>query len=420
MGIWKFLWNILTGKASEGIPGNSDYDDQSDTAQYASGLTGITPPPKDEVPVTGDDKSILDLMKETGHGFSESSFGSFIKSLGQLIPALVNRISATHLTGAEQEANAFSAEQAQMDRNFQERMANTQYQRGVADMQAAGVNPALAYSQGGAAAPSGQAAASVQPQGQAFSMSDLMQMVLLPTQLKNMASTREFQASQGQAALENAAAARTNADANLISARANEKNALTREGELENEKRKTDILEREVSIKQLEYEVHKQLADSQVQVNNEMVRKIAQETSNLKKTYDQMDGYLEVARTSANAVARSAAAAWENAQAAVQDAMTRSYLSDYQAAVLAADEVLRYVQSEQGKVILDNLPESERLRLENLTKQGIVLDKQGNLIDKEGRRCTAQTIAEYVHMANECINTGISGVRMAATGGLFK
>lgn len=59
-----------------------------------------------------------------------------------------------------EKARAFSNAQAQLTRDWQEKMSNTSYQRAVKDLRAAGLNPILATQRGGASTPSGATAQS--------------------------------------------------------------------------------------------------------------------------------------------------------------------------------------------------------------------------------------------------------------------
>lgn len=60
----------------------------------------------------------------------------------------------------QEAANQFNATEAQKQRDFEERMAKNSYTYAVEDMKRAGLNPILAYSQGGASVPNGAAASS--------------------------------------------------------------------------------------------------------------------------------------------------------------------------------------------------------------------------------------------------------------------
>lgn len=77
---------------------------------------------------------------------------------GGLLSGIGGLISNLWTDSRQEDQQKFNAEQAEINRNFQERMSSTAYQRGMADMKEAGLNPILAYQKGPAGSPSGATA----------------------------------------------------------------------------------------------------------------------------------------------------------------------------------------------------------------------------------------------------------------------
>lgn len=327
-----------------------------------------------------------------------SSFGGDgflgLSGFGDLVRALVARLTGNELTGAQREANAFNAAEAQKSRDFTEYMTRNKYQMETQSMESAGVNPAMVYGGGNLVPTAANGAQGTSSQPDAAAIFDVLPtLVRLPHELKVLNSEAQRNKDEGQAALETAAAATKNAESNALNASTNARNA---------------------SVNEIRVQIERDLADSNIKVNNKTIDQMASNIAYMDELRSYVSKNWEVAKQNANAATQNALNGIKLAEAAVQNAATNDYLSTYQSNLMFADEMLKWYQGEGQNTINKYLDERQRTEIDNLLKEGLRVDAQRGLIDKQGNLVDALKVKAYINAGTDILNSACNVVSTAA------
>lgn len=198
-------------------------------------------------------------------------FGSILSDIGSSIFSDFigdeNRDDQQGFANRQAESSrAFNAREAQKARDWEEKMANTRYQRGVDDLRAAGLNPMMAYMNSAASYGTAHAATSSPAVAGASSAGE------------NRPATASMQ-SASQIEVNQALVDRTKAEADKIRAEEQEVRARTPTHAVSMDQMQQNIRESQERIKEIM---------SRIPTHAASAANLAQQTANLKETLPQI------------------------------------------------------------------------------------------------------------------------------------
>lgn len=246
----------------------------------------------------------------------------------------------------------------------------------VAGYKKAGVNPALMFSGGANTAPSSSSS------GNVGNMSELLQALMIPMQMRLMSAQVGKTKAEGKAA--------------LINAEANRSNAATNKENLDINWGNLDVNRMNAETNKMRASFEKLLAESNVEVNKQRINEISANAAQIRVLTEQLPERLDIAKQEADAKTQSAMASLNSSLAAVRQAAVAEKLSDSEIALREAMAAVQWAAKDGQDIINKHLDEKTIAEIKTLNEQGKNFDASARNLDRNAKVQWTETIAGYL------------------------